>query len=356
MRVAARADMGKYCCRPSGHIERHSDTLARGGRMDRRRFVIGTAATALAAGPTLAQEAYPSRAITIVNAFPPGGLNDIVTRPLAAALEPILKQPVVIDTKAGAAGQVGAQVAASAKPDGYTLLSHNVGISGYAEVDKLFGRPVKVSRADFIPLARLIADPVLLLVNEQQPYKTAKEFIDGAKANPDTLVFSSGGLYGASHLPLAYLEKATGPLRLRHLPTNGGGPAIIAILGNNAQVTTQSVSATLQHIKAGKLRPLATFGGTRSKVLPNVPTLKELGYDVEYYLWVGLFAPKGTPEAVVATLRNAIGKATQSDQFSAALANAGQELAYLDGPDFQTFWDIDGRRTDEAVISIGRQG
>jgi len=164
----------------------------------------------------------------IVNAFPPGGVNDIVTRPLATAMEPILKQPVVVETKAGAAGQVGAQFVAAAKPDGYTLLSHNTGISGYAEVDKLFGRPVKVSRADFIPLARLIADPVLLLVNETQPYKTVQEFIAGAKAHPDTLIFSSGGLYGASHLPLAYLEKATGPLHLRHLLTNGGGPAIVA--------------------------------------------------------------------------------------------------------------------------------
>ncbi len=323
--------------------------------MDRRHFVIGSAATALAA-PAFAQDAYPSRAVTIINAFPPGGLNDIVTRPLASALEPILKQPVVIDTKAGAAGQVGAQVAATARPDGYTLLSHNTGISGYAEVDKLFGRPVKVTRADFIPLARLIADPVLILVNEQQPFRTLKELVDDAKANPDRLVFSSGGLYGASHLPLAYLEKATGPLRLRHLPTAGGGPAIVAILGNNAQVTTQSVSATLPHVKAGKLRPLASFGATRSKVLPDVPTLKELGYDVEYYLWVGIFAPKGTPAAVVTTLREAIGKAVQSEQFKQALANAGQELAYLDGPDFQTFWDRDGKRTDEAVISIGRQG
>ena len=201
------------------------------------------------------------------------------------------------ETKAGAAGQVGAQVVASAKPDGYTLLSHNTGISGYAEVDKLFGRAPKTTRADFIPLARLVADPVLLLVNDQQPYKTLKEFIDGAKAQPDTLVFSSGGLYGASHLPLAYLEKATGPLKLRHLPTNGGGPAIVAILGNNAQVTTQTVSATLPHVRAGKLRPLATFGATRSKALPDVPTLKELGFDVEYYLWVGIFAPRGTPPA-----------------------------------------------------------
>ena len=321
--------------------------------MDRRSFVIGTAAsaTALAAGPGFAQETFPSHAITIINAFPPGGINDLVTRPLAASMEPVLKQPVVVETKAGAAGQVGA----SAKPDGYTLLSHNTGISGYAEVDKLFGRPVKTSRADFIPLARLVADPVLLLVNDQQPYKTVKEFIDAAKTKQD-MVFSSGGLYGATHLPLAYLEKATGPLKLRHLPTNGGGPAITAILGNNAQVTTQSVSATLAHINAGKLRPLATFGATRSKFLPDVPTLKELGYDVEYYLWVGIFAPKGTPQSIVTTLRAAIKQAAHSEALLAVLNNAGQELAYLDGPDFQKFWDIDGKRTDEAVISIGKQG
>src|SRR5215471_7279099 len=151
--------------------------------MDRRSFLMGTAA-ALAAGPAFAQETFPSRAITIINAFPPGGLNDIVTRPLATAMEPILKQPVVVEAKAGAAGQVGAQVVASAKPDGYTLLSHNTGISGYAEVDKLFGRPAKTTRADFIPLARLIADPVLILVNDQQPHKTLKELVEDAKARP----------------------------------------------------------------------------------------------------------------------------------------------------------------------------
>src|SRR6266700_6572441 len=148
--------------------------------MDRRSFVVGAAA-ALAARPALAQEAYPSRAITIISPFPPGGASEVVTRPLAAAMEPLIKQPLVIETKAGAAGQVGAQVVAAAKPDGYTLLSHITSISGFAEVDRLFGRPAKVTRAHFIPLARLIADPVLLLVNEAQPYKTLNEFIAGAK-------------------------------------------------------------------------------------------------------------------------------------------------------------------------------
>jgi tripartite-type tricarboxylate transporter receptor subunit TctC len=321
--------------------------------MDRRSFIIGTAA-ALTAGPVLAQEAYPSHAITIINAFPPGGVNDIVTRPLATVLESILKQPVVVETKAGAGGQVGAQVGASAKPDGYTLLSHNTGISGYAEVDKLFDRPPKATRADFITLARLVADPVVLLVNDQQPWKSLKEFVDDAKQRPNAILYSSGGLYGATHLPMALLSTAAGGLQMRHLPTNGGGPAITAILGNNVQATAQTVSASLTHIKAGKLRPLALYGGTRSKVLPDVPTLKELGYDVEYYLWVGLFAPKGTPPQVVSTLGSAIDKAAHGDQFTATLANLGLDLAYLNGADFATFWEADIKRVGEAVRAIGR--
>lgn len=326
--------------------------------MDRRHFLIGTAATgaAVAAGPAFAQDAFPSHAVTIVNAFPPGGVNDIVTRPFASALEAVFKQPVVVETKAGAGGQVGAQVGASAKPDGYTLLSHNNGISGYEEVDKLFGRQPKTTRADFIPLARLVADPVLLLVNDQQPYKTAKELIDDAKKRPEAIVYSSGGLYGATHLPVVLFEKATGIPKMRHLPTNGGGPAITALLGNNAQVSTQTVSATLQHVKAGKLRPLASFGGTRSKSLPDVPTLKELGYDVEYYLWVGIFAPKGTPTNIVSTLSGAIEKAAASDAFKAAIANAGLEPGFLNAAGFAKFWADDAKRSDEAVKLIGRVG
>jgi tripartite-type tricarboxylate transporter receptor subunit TctC len=326
--------------------------------MDRRSFVIGTAAsaTALATGPAFAQDAFPSHAITVINAFPPGGINDIITRPFAAAMEPIVKQPVVVETKAGAGGQVGAQVAANAKPDGYTILSHNNGISGYAEVDKLFGRQPKTTRADFIPLARLVADPVLVLVNDQQPAKTLKEFIEAAKKAPESIVYSSGGLYGATHLPVALLEKATGISKMRHLPTNGGGPAITALLGNNAQMSTQSTSATLQHIKSGKLRALASFGATRSKALPDVPTLKELGYDVEYYLWVGIFAPKGTPANIVATLSSAIEKAGHSDVFTSAVANLSLDSNFLGAKEFAAFWEADAKRSDEAVLLIGKQG
>ena len=324
--------------------------------MDRRRFVAGTAAAAaaLAVRPTFAQDAYPSHAITIINPFPPGGATDVVTRPLAAVLEPIIKQPVVIETKAGAAGAVGTQVAASAKPDGYTLLSHITSISAHSEVDKLFGRPVKFTRADFIPLARFVADPCVLIVNDQQPYKTLKELTDDATKRPDAIIFSSSGLYGALHIPTALYMKAAGGLKMRHLPTNGGGPALTAFLGNNSQVLVSSISASLAQIKAGKARPLAMFGATRSKALPDVPTMKELGYDIEYYLWVGLFAPKGTPANVVTYLRDAMKKAAHSDPFKTAITNLGQDLGYLDQPEFAKFWDADAARIEAAVREIGR--
>ncbi|HEX5211474.1 MAG TPA: tripartite tricarboxylate transporter substrate binding protein [Pseudolabrys sp.] len=324
--------------------------------MDRRHFVGGSAAAAAAFAirPGFAADSYPSHPIAVINPFPPGGAADVVGRPLAAVLEPIVKQAVVIETKAGAAGAVGAQVAANAKPDGYTLLLHITSISGFAEVDKLFGRQPKFTRADFIPIARFVADPCVLLVNDQQPYKTLKELTEDAKKRPDQIIFSSSGLYGALHIPTALYMKAAGGLKLRHLPTNGGGPALTAFLGNNSQVLVSSISASLPQIKAGKARPLALFGATRSKALPDVPTMKELGYNIEYYLWVGLFAPKGTPADVVAYLRTNAGKAAHDERFKTAMANLGQDVDYLDAPEFTKFWDADAARIEDAVRAIGR--
>lgn len=323
------------------------------GTIDRRRLLLGAAASALAVRPAFAQD-YPTRPVTIINPFPPGGASDVVTRPLAAALEPIIKQAVVIETKAGAAGAVGAQVAANAKPDGYTLLSHITSISGFAEVDRLFGRQPKFTNADFIPLARFVADPCVLIVNDKQPYKTLKDFIDDATKRPDQIIFSSSGLYGALHIPTALFMKAAGGLKLRHLPTTGGGPALTALLGNNSQALVSSVSASLAQIKAGKAKPLALFGARRSKALPDVPTMKELGYDVEYYLWVGLFAPKGTPDPVVTHLRKVLDQAAHTDQFKTAMTNLGQELEYMDQPEFRKFWDADIKRIEAAIRDIGR--
>jgi tripartite-type tricarboxylate transporter receptor subunit TctC len=307
--------------------------------MHRRTFLIGTAA-ALAVCPSFAQDAFPSHAITILNAFPPGGANDLVTRPLASAMEPILKVPVVVETKAGAGGQVGAQVAATSKPDGYTLLSHNNGISGYAEVDKLFGRQPKTTRDDFIPLARLVADPVLLLVNTQQQYKTLADFVAAAKKSPETIIYSSGGLYRATHLPVALFEKATGIGKMRHLPTNGGGPAITALLGNNAQMSMQSTSASLSHIKSGQRTPRrADDEGARIR------------YGV--FLLGRHFRTERHARARRGQARRHHRPGRSLRAASRRDRKSGQELAYLNTADFAKFWDQDAKHADEAVHLIG---
>ncbi len=324
--------------------------------MDRRSLVVGSAALAVAATLStgaIAQNAYPTRPIILINPFPPGGAADVVGRPFAATLEQILKQPVKIENKPGAAGQVGAQFAAHAKPDGYTLLIHIVSISGFAEADRINGRQVKFTNADFIPIARFTAGPMVLLVNDKQPYKTVKELIDDAKKNPNKLIFSSSGIYGALHLPTQLFMTAAG-IQMKHLPTNGGGPAVTAILGNNSQVLVSSVAAASGHMKAGKLRALAIFSDQRNPLLPDVPTLKELGYDVEFYLWVGLFAPKGTPDAIVTKLRAAAKEAVASQSFQTAIQNLRDRVAYLDQPDFAKFWAEDTKRVEGAIRTIGK--
>jgi len=308
----------------------------------------------LATGQASAQDAYPSHAITMVSPFPPGGVSDTITRPLDAALEAVFKQPVVLENKAGAAGAVGAQYVAAAKPDGYTLLTHIVSISGFAAVDKLFGRTPKFTNADFIPLARIVADPIVMIVNKDLPYKTLKELVADAKANPDKLIYSSSGLYGASHIPTVLFAKSAGDLRLRHLPTNGGGPAVTAVLGGNVNFFMSPTSIALPHIRAGKVNALAVSSAKRAKSLPDVPTFKELGYDLEYYFWVGIFAPKGTPAPIVNTLREGLNKASHSKQFIDTLENLGQELAYMDQPEFTKFWAVDAKRQEDAIIAIGR--
>ncbi|MFZ3250628.1 MAG: tripartite tricarboxylate transporter substrate binding protein, partial [Pseudolabrys sp.] len=217
----------------------------------------------------------------------------------------------------------------------------------------LFNRQPKFTRADFIPIARLTSGPMVLLVNDQQPYKSVKELVDDAKKNPDKLIFSSSGLYGALHLPTALFMKATG-IQMKHLPTNGGGPALTAILGNNSQVLVSSIAAASAQIKAGKLRALACFSPQRAASLPDVPTLKELGYNIEFSLWVGVFAPKNTPAPVVKVLGDAIKTAAASDQFKAAINNIGDEVAYLDSAAFAKFWDEDAKRVEAAVHAIGR--
>lgn len=324
--------------------------------MERRDFLTGAGTAILAgtlSGQSVIAEDYPARAVTIINPFPPGGAADVVIRPFAPSLEAVTKQPVVIDTKPGAAGALGAQVAAAAKPDGYTLMVHIVSLSGFAEVDRVYGRPVKFTMSDFIPIARFIADPMVLLTNEATGYKSLKDLVDDAKRRPGQLIFSSSGMHGAAHLPAALFMRAAG-VQMRHLPTPGGGPAMTALLGNNSQATVVSFAGASSQIKAGKVRPLACFGDKRNARFPDVPTLKELGLDAEFYLWVGLFAPKGTPADRVVKLRDLVRTAVGAEAFKQAMSNLNQDIAYMDAPDFTAFLQKDLERVEGAVRAIGK--
>jgi tripartite-type tricarboxylate transporter receptor subunit TctC len=302
----------------------------------------------------VADEVFPTRPITIVNPFPPGGQVDLTSRPLAAAMERILKQPVLLVNKAGAAGAVGMQSVAIAKPDGYTVLITVPAISTLPEVDKLFGRTPTFTRDQFVPVARLNADPTILVVNADLPYKNLHELLDAARRRPNEIVFASSGIYGASHVPTEMLLQAGGGLKMRHLPTTGGGPATTAVLGGHAAFWMSTTAPAAPHVKSGKMRPLAVSGATRQPYFPDVPTLRELGYDVEYYLWCGLFAPKSTPPAALAVLRETVRRAVQDPEFKAAMDKIQVPIAYQDGDEFRAWWDSDAARLAEVIKAIGK--
>lgn len=301
----------------------------------------------------LSADNYPSRPISVLVPFPPGGVADLTARPLAMALEPILKQPVVVVNKAGASGAVGMQQVAVAKPDGYTLMSALVSISVIPEVDVLFGRPKTYKREDFAPLALLTADPMMVVVRKDSPYKSMADIAADAKKRPGEIKFSSSGIYGATHLPTEMWAHAAG-IKMRHIPTNGGGPALTALLGNHVDILFSVPIIAIPQIKSGGVRPLAVTSDKRLADFPNVPTLRELGYDVEYYIWCGLFAPKATPPDVLKTLREAIRKAAVSPEFKSAMEKMNTPIDYRDAEEFQKFWDKDAKRLAEVVKIIGK--
>src|SRR5712664_181152 len=170
---------------------------------------------AMAVGPARAQDPYPARPISMVVAFPPGGLADNTARPVATALERILKQPVAVINKAGAAGAVGYQATATSKPDGYTLLMALVSVSVLPEVDKLFARPQNYTREQLTGIARINADPSMLVVRADAPWKTLKDLVEDARKRSGEIVFTSSGLYGAAHIPMEMFIKSAG-IKMRH--------------------------------------------------------------------------------------------------------------------------------------------
>jgi tripartite-type tricarboxylate transporter receptor subunit TctC len=313
-------------------------------------LAIGLAAPSGAA----AQEEYPNRPITLVAPFPPGGVADLTARPVAAALEKVLRNPVGVVNKTGAAGAVGMAFVANSKPDGYTLLMALSSISIIPEADKLFGRKPAYTMDQLAPIALISADPTILVARADRPWTSVKELVEDAKRRPGEIAFSSSGIYGTLHMATEMFSHAA-DIKLKHVPYAGAGPALNAILGGHVDLLASGPAVVIPHIKAGKLRPMAGWGTTRVAALPEVPTFKELGYpSVEFYIWAGLYAPTGTPDAVLRKLREATRQAVEDPAFRSAMDKLSTPIAYLDAPEFQRFWDQDARRLAEAVRRVGR--
>jgi tripartite-type tricarboxylate transporter receptor subunit TctC len=316
-----------------------------------RRLVL--AFLLLVSNLALAQEGYPARPINMIVPFPPGGVADIVGRPLAAIMEKSLKHPVVVVNRTGAGGALGMREVAKAAPDGYTILMGLSSISIFPVSERVNGKQPAYELKDFAAIALVTADPTVLVVRADSPYKNVKDFVEAAKASPGKINYSSSGVYGTLHVAMEIFANAAG-IKLFHVPYGGGGPAVTALLGNQVEASAQGPAAVIGQIRAGKMRALAGWGGERLKLLPELPTFKELGYDAEFYIWSGVFAPAATPAPVVSKLREAVKAAATSADFRNAMEKVSTPVSYLDAPEFAKYWERDARRLEAAVEKIGK--
>lgn len=310
--------------------------------------------TLLGSAAVQAQDAYPSRPITMIVAFPPGGVADKNARPTSAALEKVLKQPVTITNRPGAGGAVGNAVVAHAKPDGYTIGMLLSSVSVIPAADELFNRKPAYTLDELRTIALISADPMILIVAAKSNWKSVKDLVDDIKKKPGQYSFSSSGIYGALHMPMEMFFHAAGGLKLRHVPTKGGAPALRQLLGEHVDFTAGGPAAIGPHIRSGKLRPLASWGENRHPAYPKVPTFRELGYDIVYYIWAGMFAPAGTPDSVIKVLRDATRTAVASAEFKKAMKNLNSPIVYKDAPEFNKYWRDDATRLAAIVKMVGK--
>ena len=306
-----------------------------------------------AAGTAFAQGGWPDKPITMIVPFPPGGVADTVARPVAEALSKELKQPVVIENKAGAGGALGMGLAARAPADGYTLLMSLSSISILPEADKILGRKPAFTLNQFKPIARFTADPTVLVVRADAPWKTLGDFVKDLKAQPGRFNYGSSGNYGTMHVPMEML-KANAGFRMTHIPYTGAGPAVLALLGGQVDAIASGPSTVVQQIKAGKLRALAHWGDKPLVALPEVPSLKQAGYAATFAQWSALLVPAGTPDDVVQKLRAAARKVAQDPNVIQTINRAGSPIEYQDAPEFQSYWDADAALMTDAVRKIGK--
>jgi tripartite-type tricarboxylate transporter receptor subunit TctC len=317
-----------------------------------RRTLTAAALTVVTAFAS-AQGTYPTKPVTMIVPFPPGGLADVVGRPVAEALGRELGQPVVVENKGGAGGGIGMAQVAKAPADGYTILMALSSYSVIPEADAILGRSPMYAFNALRPIARFTADPTVLAVRADAPWKTVKDFVEDAKKRPGALNYGSSGNYGTMHVPMEILAQNAG-IRMTHVPFTGAGPAVVALLGGQVDALSTGPATVLQHVKAGKIKVLGHWGSSRLETLPEVPSLKESGYDAEYAQWSGLFVPAGTPDAVVQRLRTAARAAASDAKVKSVILGAGSPVLYQDTPDFERYVQSDVRRMSDVVKRIGK--
>ncbi len=306
------------------------------------------------AGAAQAQDAYPTKPVAVVVPFSPGGISDVIGRPFLHTLGKVLKQSFVVENRPGAGGGVGMAYAARAKPDGYTLMVALSSISAIPASDRLFGRPPSYEIKQFAPIALISADPAFLVVRGDSPWKTVKDLVEAAKANPGGIPYGSTGNYGTMHVGMEMFANAAG-IKLNHIPYGGGGQQVASIVGGQTQTITQLPATIAGHVAGGRLRPLATFAPARVAAYPDVPTMKELGYaEVEYFVWTGFFAPAGTPPEVLNTLRRGARDVMQDPDFKTAMEKLRAPIVYKDADEFQAYLDADAKRLGAVIQKIGK--
>ncbi len=297
---------------------------------------------------------YPTKPIILVNPMPPGGTLDLQARAFAAGAEKYLGQPVMVVNKVGATGMVGGTAVAQAAPDGYTLLVGSVNITNAVEWEIANGRKPPFTRHDFTSIGSFTMSPTLLIVPADAPYKTLADFISDAKSKPGQMAFCSGGLYGMSHLPIEIFAKNVG-LKFRHVPLPGGGPCLAAVIGKHVDFAAQYPPTTLPLVRGKKLKVLAVVGGKRLKSIPDVPTVKELGIDAEYYGWVGIAAPKNTPAPIVEKLREVTKKVAHDKAFIDVIEKPGDEVLFLDGEELTKWMDKESKIISATEVELVKE-
>lgn len=307
----------------------------------------------LTLGSAVAQEAFPNQPINLIVANPPGGAADLNARIVAEPWSQALKQPVVVLNKPGMGGAIGTAYVAGAKPDGYTTTMALSSIVVHPEAERISGRKPLYELDQMEPIALISADPMIVIVRTDSPWKTINDLINDAKANPGKFNYSSSGNFGPIHLSVEMLAYKAG-VKFTQVPFGGGGPSLMALLGNSVDFTTAAPAVAAAQITAGKVRPLAVSSAKRLATFPDLPTYKEAGYDAEYYIWAGIYGPKGMPPKVVSTLRETVAQAVKSPSFINGMQKQNIFVDYRDAPEFKKFASEDGQRMLRLLKSIGK--